>query len=99
MSVVGIAWVFQMISPVLRCHHKSGSLNRDRTVKTPSTTTVAASITGNENTVWDKLRAGCSPATNTGPAVVMEHRDQSTPRAFYFGADYGVGATNGVRRR
>jgi hypothetical protein len=31
--VVGMVWVVQMISPALRCHHISGSSNRDRTVK------------------------------------------------------------------
>jgi hypothetical protein len=49
-SVVGIVWVFQMISPTFKCHHRSESLKRALTVKTVRTTSRAQRTTGNENT-------------------------------------------------
>src|ERR1035441_1187664 len=52
-----MAWVVQMISPVLRCHHRSGSSKRDRTVSTASTTRTLASITGNEK-ILRRIRMG-----------------------------------------
>src|ERR1700722_17800330 len=51
MTVMGMVWPVQMISPVLRCHHMSGSSKRDRTVNTASTTRRPASITGKEKTL------------------------------------------------
>src|ERR1700678_3162309 len=49
-SVVGMVWVVQTISPVLRCHHISGSLKRARTVRKASTTSSPAIMTGKEKT-------------------------------------------------
>src|SRR5580698_2026445 len=46
-----MVWVVQMISPVFRCHHMSGSSKRPRTVNTASTIRAAVSIAGNEHTL------------------------------------------------
>src|SRR5690242_9636590 len=40
-----------MASPVLRCHHRSGSLNLDRTVNVARVTRAMARNAGNENTL------------------------------------------------
>src|SRR2546430_1437736 len=50
MSVVGILWVVLMISPILRCHHISGSSKRNLTVITARGTRRPASIAGKEKT-------------------------------------------------
>src|SRR5438552_3450561 len=42
--------VFQMVSPTLRCHHRSGSSKRSRTVRTMRTVRASPSITGKEKT-------------------------------------------------
>src|SRR5579864_7682263 len=43
-----MVWVVQMIWPVFRCHHRSGSSNRSRTVRTASTSSRPAIIVGKE---------------------------------------------------
>src|SRR5215468_7473859 len=55
-------WVVQITSPVLRCHHISGSSKRDRTVRVASTIRRLANITGNENNF-------CKTPERTRPTV------------------------------
>src|SRR6185437_4320859 len=68
-STAGMVCVFQMISPVFRCHHISGSLKRARTVSTARTTSMPASMTGNENSLRVRDGVRDSETTSTmGPA-------------------------------
>src|SRR5665213_2632426 len=46
-------WEVHMSWPILRCHHKSGSSNRPRTVSIVSTTSRLARATGNEKSRWN----------------------------------------------
>src|SRR5688572_29906960 len=50
-----------MISPVFKCHHKSGSWNRSRTVKTASKTSAVPNMAGNESTLRTRLGEGSVP--------------------------------------
>src|SRR5277367_376152 len=68
-------WVVQMTSPVLRCHHISGSSKRARTVSTPSTTRRLASITGNEKTLRKApTRVASVVCSTVSDAVLMPYR-------------------------
>ena len=49
LSVWGSECVFQTTSPTFRCHQRSGSLKRVETVRTATTASPNASITGKEN--------------------------------------------------
>src|SRR6266702_1917739 len=75
-----IVWVVQMISPVLRCHHISGSSKRDLTVSTARTTRRQASITGKEETLCKKrMLAGFSVRAASRDAVVTLSPLQAYP--------------------
>src|SRR5690242_5860089 len=52
-----------MICPILRCHHRSGSLKRLRTVRTVRTVSATLSITGKENAA--RQNVGFQAAANT----------------------------------
>src|SRR2546427_10833187 len=69
-----------MISPVLRCNHRSGSSSHERTVSTVKTMSATASITGNERAsceidrlpeVSDWGRAGTESISRSIPAMAF----------------------------
>src|SRR5436190_111979 len=62
-----------MISPVLRCHHRSGSLKRDRVVRTVSTANRIAITTGNEKSARHTRRPPIS-----GPTSICGSADASS---------------------
>src|SRR6185437_2435253 len=77
-STAGMVCVFQMISPVFRCHHISGSLKRARTVSTARTTSMPASITGNENSLRAK-----DGARDSGTTVTLGSADSCNNMNFF----------------
>src|ERR1035437_5087058 len=66
-------WVFQMISPVFRCHHMSGSSKRDRTVRTASTRSRPASIVGKEKTRLLRETGDGLPVESDGMRTELGH--------------------------
>src|SRR4026209_2336443 len=73
-SVRGIARSVQMIWPVRRCHQRSGSLKRSRTVRTARATRVMASITGKEN---NRRRTPPAESDNFRSLLLHEVLDQA----------------------